>query len=112
MLIIHIQKMVTKLQKLLNHKITHIQDLYIGHIFKILYIEQYHKESKNPYLFRLWYERRTRIYDNFQIYLTPAISIIFYQLWDLAPGFKMMTVLPWLLFYTRLRDKSLDPDFK
>lgn len=112
MLIILIQKMVTKPQKSQNHKITQIQDLYIGHIFKISYTVQYHKESRSSNLFRLWYERRTRIYDNFQIYFLPALSIAFYQFLDYGPGFKMMAVLPWLLFYTRLRDKTLDPDFK
>jgi hypothetical protein len=27
-------------------------------------------------------------------------------------GFKILTVLPWMLFWVRGRDKTFDPDFK
>jgi len=27
-------------------------------------------------------------------------------------GFKILTVLPWILFWVRGRDKTFDPDFK
>lgn len=50
--------------------------------------------------------------DPFQLYVLPSTSFLFYQFWDAAFGFKILTVLPLCLFYVRMRDKSLDPDIK
>ena len=61
---------------------------------------------------RVWWERRHRMYDNFTLYAMPATSLFFYQFSDITVGFKILTVLPWMLSYTRIRDKTLDPDFK
>lgn len=38
--------------------------------------------------------------------------MFFYQFTDVAFGFKVLAALPWFLFYVRLRDRTLDPDFK
>lgn len=59
-----------------------------------------------------WWERRHRVYDSFQLYVLPGLSASFYLLSDVTFGFKILSVLPWLLFYTRLRDRTLDPDLK
>jgi hypothetical protein len=50
--------------------------------------------------------------DPFQIYVLPTMSFFFYQFWDLALGFKIFTILPLAIFYTRMRDRCLDPDIK
>jgi len=60
----------------------------------------------------MWWERRHRVYDNFQVYVLPGLSLGFYMLSDVTFGFKVLSVLPWILFYTRLRDRTLDPDLK
>jgi hypothetical protein len=62
--------------------------------------------------FRMAWDRRSRLFDAFNVYLIPGSSLFFYQFWDLAFGFKVLTILPWALFYTRARDKTLDPDLK
>lgn len=41
-----------------------------------------------------------------------AFSLFFYQFYDLSFGFKMLTFFPLAMFYTRLRDKCIDPDIK
>ena len=61
---------------------------------------------------RLMYERRKRVYDPFQIYVLPFTSLFFFQFFHLALGFKILTLLPLGVFYTRLRDKTRDPDMK
>lgn len=60
----------------------------------------------------MWYDRRARMYDTFSLYVLPGTSFICYTLSDLTLGFKALTYFPWLLLYTRVRDKCLDPDFK
>ena len=62
--------------------------------------------------FRTYWERRSRLMDPFQIYFLPGFSLFFYQFADLNIGFQMFTVFPWLMFYTRMRDKCGDPDIK
>jgi hypothetical protein len=57
-------------------------------------------------------DRRSRVFDKFNVYFLPAFSLTFYQLYDLAFGFKVLSVLPWFLIYVRIRDRILDPDFK
>jgi len=59
-----------------------------------------------------WWDRRHRMFDPFQVYVLPGTSLFFYQFSDVTFGFKWLSFVPWLLFYTRLRDKTLDPDFK
>jgi len=61
---------------------------------------------------KTYWERKHRCYDTFQIYCIPGFSLFMYQFNHLALGFKWLTVVPWLLFYTRLRDRTLDPDMK
>lgn len=56
------------------------------------------------------YFRSERFQDPFQIFVLPSLSIFFYQFWDLALGFKGLTILPWMLFWTRVRDRTVDPD--
>lgn len=56
------------------------------------------------------YHRSGRFQDPFQIAVLPSISLFFYQFWDLALGFKGLTILPWMLFWTRVRDRTLDPE--
>ena len=46
------------------------------------------------------------------MYFLPGMSLFFYQFADLNIGFKMFTVLPLMLFWTRMRDKCADPDMK
>jgi hypothetical protein len=41
-----------------------------------------------------------------------AFSLFFYQYYELSVGFKMLTFFPLFIFYTRLRDKCIDPDIK
>lgn len=40
----------------------------------------------------------------------PSVSLFFYQFSDIALGFKMLTVLPWMVFWTRVRDRTCDPE--
>lgn len=56
------------------------------------------------------YYRSDRYQDPFQLYVLPSTSLFFYQFWDLALGFKGLTILPWMLFWTRIRDKTIDPE--
>jgi len=62
--------------------------------------------------FRSWYDRRHRMYDNFSLYFLPGTSFFFYQFYDVALGFKILSAMPWFILYVRVRDKTLDPDFK
>ena len=62
--------------------------------------------------FRTYWERRSRLMDPFQMYVLPGLSLFFYQFSDLNFGFKMFTVLPLVLYHTRMRDKCGDPDIK
>ena len=59
-----------------------------------------------------WYERRERWSDNFQLYVLPFTSLFFYQFSNLNLGFAVYTFVPMMWFYTRMRDRSLDPDLK
>lgn len=59
-----------------------------------------------------WWDRRHRMFDPFSVYFLPGTSLFFYQFFDITLGFKILTMLPWFLLYTRIRDKTLDPDFK
>jgi hypothetical protein len=59
-----------------------------------------------------WIDRKSRISDTFQVYVLPLSSLVFYQFWELSFGFKVLTVLPMMLFWIRGRDRTLDPDFK
>ena len=57
-----------------------------------------------------YYNKSSRFQDPFQIYVLPSVSVFFYQFWDIALGFKAFTILPWMLFWTRVRDRSVDPE--
>lgn len=56
------------------------------------------------------YQQSSRFQDPFQLYVLPSLSIFFYQFWDLAVGFKAFTIMPWMLFWTRVRDRIIEPD--
>jgi hypothetical protein len=60
----------------------------------------------------MYWERRRRIMDPFQMYVLPSLSFFFYQFWDASFGFKVFTILPAAVFYTRMRDRCGDPDIK
>lgn len=60
----------------------------------------------------MYWNRRHRVADNFQVFVLPGTSLFFSMFWDAAFGFKLMTILPLALFYTRLRDRCIDPDIK
>jgi len=62
--------------------------------------------------FKSWYERRHRMYDKYSLYFLPGTSVFFYQFFDIALGFKILSLMPWFMLYVRIRDKTLDPDFK
>eukprot|EP01017_Pseudomicrothorax_dubius_P044573 TRINITY_DN754_c0_g2_i1.p1 TRINITY_DN754_c0_g2~~TRINITY_DN754_c0_g2_i1.p1 ORF type:complete len:303 (+),score=71.86 TRINITY_DN754_c0_g2_i1:151-1059(+) len=61
---------------------------------------------------KCWWFRRHRMFDPFSVYLLPGTSLFFYQFTDLTFGFTVLSALPWFVLYTRIRDKTLDPDFK
>lgn len=61
---------------------------------------------------KTYYARSERYQDPFQLFVLPSISLFFYQFWDLDIGFKAMTIFPWMFFWTRIRDKTIDPDMK
>jgi hypothetical protein len=56
------------------------------------------------------YHRSERYQDPFQIVFLPSFTIFFYQFWDLALGFKGLSLLSAMLFWTRIRDRVVDPD--
>lgn len=58
---------------------------------------------------RMYWARRHRIMDPFQLYVLPGLSLFFGQFWDAGFGFKVMALLPLGLFYTRMRDRCQDP---
>lgn len=45
-------------------------------------------------------------------YMILGASLFFYQFYELSAGFKILTFFPLAMFYTRLRDKCVDPDIK
>lgn len=50
--------------------------------------------------------------DPFQLYVLPSLTFFFFQFWDASFGFKILTLLPLGMFYTRMRDRCMDPDIK
>ncbi|EGR27989.1 hypothetical protein IMG5_185720 [Ichthyophthirius multifiliis] len=64
-----------------------------------------------PGMNMVW-QRRNRVFDKFNVYFLPATSLFFYQFAHLAIGFKVLAAYPLFLIYTRIRDRTLDPDFK
>ena len=61
---------------------------------------------------KMYWNRRRRVMDNFQLYVLPSLSFLSWQLWAASFGFKILTILPLLLCYTRMRDRCIDPDIK
>jgi len=62
--------------------------------------------------FKMLWDRRSRLYDKFNLYVLPGTSLFFYQFADIAFGFKLFTVLPLVLLYIRIRDKTKEPNMK
>lgn len=60
----------------------------------------------------MYWARRHRFSDPVQLYVLPSLTFFFYQFWDLAFGFKFLTLIPAAIFYVRMRDRSRDPDIK
>lgn len=56
--------------------------------------------------------RRHRMFDNFSLYALPGLAFASSLFWDLGLGFKVMTMLPLATLYTRIRDKTSDPNLK
>lgn len=50
--------------------------------------------------------------DALSCYVLPGTSFLMSLGWDLNLGFKILTVLPVAVLYTRIREKTLDPDVK
>jgi len=65
----------------------------------------------SPGLMMAW-NRRERMFDNFTVYCLPAWAFSTSLFWDLGLGFKMLTAIPLLTMYVRIRDKTPDPDIK
>lgn len=61
---------------------------------------------------QMYWNRRQRILDPFQIYVLPSIAFLLAQGWNANNGFKIMTLLTCGMFYTRMRDRCADPDIK
>lgn len=61
---------------------------------------------------KMYWNRRRRVMDPFQLYVLPSTAFFFYQFWDLTLGFKLFTIIPLGIFYTRMRDRCMDPDIK
>jgi len=61
---------------------------------------------------QMYWNRRARVSDPFQIYVLPSLTLLLAQGWDANFGFKILTLLTGGLFYTRVRDRCQDPDIK
>ncbi len=113
MLTILIQKIHMNIQELKNHKIHHKQHHYSGPHIKILSIEYsliLNSGMKEAQEFKIL-SNYMYYQVNFNIKNIGA-SLFFYQFYELSAGFKILTFFPLAMFYTRLRDKCVDPDIK
>lgn len=61
---------------------------------------------------KMYWNRRSRVMDSFQMFALPASFIFFTALHPLTFGFKMLAYISAILFYIRVRDKCVDPDFQ
>ena len=57
-------------------------------------------------------DRMDRWTDPFNMYFLTGSSLLFYQFTHISSGFTVLSILPWALMYTRIRDKTKDPDMK
>ena len=73
------------------------------------FIANYNRRFHN--VFTMLWARRNRIYNPFDFVVLPVSTLFFMQFWSLGMGFKGLTLLPLLSFYTRCRDKVKDPEF-
>ena len=60
----------------------------------------------------MYWARRRRYQDPFQLYFLPSVSSFFFYFWELSLGFKILSLFPLAVFYTRIRDKAVDPDIQ
>ena len=58
------------------------------------------------------FNRRHRMYDNVSLYVLPGLFAFNSVFQDVAFGFWLMKWVAFWTLYTRIRDKTLDPDFK
>merc|ERR1712048_1000759 len=65
----------------------------------------------SPGLLTAW-NRRERMFDKFTTYVLPFSAFGASLFWDLGLGFKMLTLIPMVTAYVRIRDKTIDPDIK
>ncbi len=99
--------------ELKNQKIHHKLHQCFGLHIKILSIEYSHilnygmKEAQE---FKTL-SNYTPYQVNFNL-IKKGASLFFYQFYELSAGFKILTFFPLAMFYTRLRDKCVDPDIK
>ena len=56
--------------------------------------------------------RRHRVLDGYQMFLLPGLLLAFTPYYHAALGFKLMTWTTLMGFYTRLRDKTADPEIE
>lgn len=56
--------------------------------------------------------RRHRVLDGYQLLVLPALFLALSPYYHAAFGFKLMTWTTLMCFYTRLRDKTADPDIE
>jgi hypothetical protein len=59
--------------------------------------------------FKMYWGRRRRITDPFQMIMLPSLTLFFYQFWDQLIGCKSLTILFAGMFYIRMRDRCIDP---
>ena len=110
--IIPIQKIPMNTLKLKNQKIHHKQLLCFGPLIKTLSTEYSHILN---YGMKEAQEFKTLSnFTSYQVFLfdKKGASLFFYQFYELSAGFKILTFFPLAMFYTRLRDKCVDPDIK
>ena len=61
---------------------------------------------------RLLFERAYRLKTPFDFYMLPAFTLLGLQFFPLDYGFKILTALPAIVLYTRIRDKVRDPEME
>lgn len=57
-------------------------------------------------------KRWRRCTDSFNMIFLPLVSLASFQMWEFALGFKILTLIPLGTIYTRIRDKTVDPNLK
>lgn len=61
-------------------------------------------------LFSMFWARRNRVQSPFELYFLPGTALFLLQFWPLDWSFKILSLIPVLSLYTRVRDKCMDPE--